>query len=55
MGKLLIDQSYPPAITIGSTDVDKVMHKETRVWPATNYYDCGYGCQCFTCIIYKFN
>lgn len=45
MGNLKINRSYPPAISLGSTDVDKVMQNTTRVWPATNYYDCGYGCQ----------
>ena len=45
MGKLYHKQSYPPAISFGSGSVSKVMAGTVQVWPATNYWDCGYGCQ----------
>ena len=45
MGKLLQSQSYPPALKVGTSSVSKVYAGTTQVWPATNYYDCGYGCQ----------
>jgi len=56
MGKLLISKQYPPSIKLGTSIVSKVMDGTTQVWPATGYYDCGYGCQyyasppaCSTC------
>jgi hypothetical protein len=45
MGKLLQSQSYPTSIKIGSSSASRVMSGNVQVWPATNYYDCGYGCQ----------
>jgi hypothetical protein len=45
MGKLLLSQQYPPALKVGSSNVSKVYAGSTQVWPATGYYDCGYGCQ----------
>lgn len=44
----MINRSYPPAVSRGSTSIDKIYHQEERVWPATNYYDCGYGCQYYS-------
>ena len=45
MGILKLSQSYPPSVKVGSSSVSKIMEGTTQVWPATNYYDCGYGCQ----------
>lgn len=43
--RLLQSQSYPPALKVGSSNVSKVYSGSVQVWPATGYYDCGYGCQ----------
>jgi len=48
MGKLLQSHIYPTEIYIGAVGGKsgiKVFSGSEQVWPATNYWNCGYGCQ----------
>jgi len=48
MGKLLHSQSYSTSLNVGTSSVSKIYAGTSQVWPATGFYDCGYGCQYYT-------